>query len=40
MKNIDLLKKEFLNSKIEFGGEILANLSTKTDDGKICLVLK
>ncbi len=35
MKNIDLLKKEFRNSKIEFGSEILANLSTKTDDGKI-----
>jgi len=35
MKNIELLKKEFLNSKIEFGSEILANLSTKTDDGKI-----
>ena len=35
MKNIDLLKAEFLNSRIEFGNEILENLSTKTDDGKI-----
>ena len=35
MKNIDLLKKEFQNSKIEFGNEIFDNLSTKTDDGKI-----
>lgn len=35
MKRIDLLKKEFQNSKIEFGNEILTNLSTKTEDGKI-----
>ncbi len=35
MTNLDLLKKEFQNSKIEFGSEIFENLSTKTDDGKI-----
>ena len=35
MKKIDLLKKEFQNSKIEFENEILTNLSTKIDDGKI-----
>ena len=35
MTNLNLLKKEFQNSKIEFGSEIFDNLSTKTDDGKI-----
>lgn len=35
MKNIDLLKKEFQDSRIEFGSEIFDNLSTKTEDGKI-----
>lgn len=32
---IELLKKEFKNTKIEFGEEIYRNLSTKTDDGRL-----
>lgn len=35
MINLDLLKAEFKNSKIDFGGKIFDNLSSKTDDGKI-----
>jgi hypothetical protein len=35
MNNIELLKKEFQKTKIEFGDEILKNMSTKTDDGII-----
>ena len=33
MDRIELLKQEFQNIKIEFGKDILENISTKTDEG-------